>query len=149
MDGFTERFECFTTAVSRAYKCVQRIKNAETERMGLKGTHVMCLYYLGKSPDGLTASELCKLCNEDKAAVSRTILDLTEKGYITSAEADPKRKYRAKLALTESGRKRNTEIKQAIARAVDKASEGLDQTERECFYKVFFTITDNLEKLCR
>ena len=80
MNGVAEQFESFTAAVTRAYKCLQKIKNRETERMGLKGSHVMCLYYIGKTPGGLTAAELCRLCHEDKAAISRTLVDLTERG---------------------------------------------------------------------
>ena len=82
MNGVAEQFESFTAAVTRAYKCLQKIKNRETERMGLKGSHVMCLYYIGKTPGGLTAAELCRLCHEDKAAISRTLVDLTGRGYL-------------------------------------------------------------------
>ena len=89
MNGVAEQFESFTAAVTRAYKCLQKIKNRETERMGLKGSHVMCLYYIGKTPGGLTAAELCRLCHEDKAAISRTLVDLTERGYLEPDEADP------------------------------------------------------------
>ena len=141
-----EPFESFTTAVTRAYKCIQKAKKAETERMGLKGRQVMCLYYLGKSTGGLTAAELCQLCHEDKAAISRTLVDLTEMGLIAPC-ADPKRKYREKLTLTENGRVRNAQMREAIVRAVCGASEGFDEAERACFYRVFFTIIDNLEKL--
>ena len=56
-----ERFESFTTAVTKAYKSIQKIKLAETERIGLKPNYVMYMYYLGKNPEGLTPTELCKL----------------------------------------------------------------------------------------
>ena len=140
-----EQFERFTTAVTRAHKCIQKAKKAETERMGLKGRQVMCLYYLGKSAGGLTAAELCQLCHEDKAAVSRTLVDLTEMGLIAPC-ADPKRKYREKLTLTASGREKNGQLHEAIGRAVRGASEGFDEKERASFYRVFFTIIDNLER---
>ena len=39
-----ERFESFTTSVTKAYKCIQKIKRAETERMGLKANHVMYMH---------------------------------------------------------------------------------------------------------
>ena len=39
-----ERFESFTTSVTKAYKCIQKIKLAETERMGLKANHVMYIH---------------------------------------------------------------------------------------------------------
>ena len=130
MNGVAEQFESFTAAVTRAYKCLQKIKNRETERMGLKGSHVMCLYYIGKTPGGLTAAELCRL-------------------YLEPNVEEPGRKYRTRLTLTESGRKRNEQLHEAISRAVRQASEGLSDEDRACFYRVFFAITDRLEMLCR
>lgn len=143
-----ERFEAFTTSVTKAYKCIQKIKLAETERMGLKANHVMYMYYLGKNPQGLTATELCKLCIEDKAAVSRTIVDLTEKGFVKPAETDSGRKYRTKIMLTPEGKEKNKQLNEAIAIAVSNASSSLNETDRENFYRVFFYITDNLETIC-
>ena len=143
-----ERFETFTTSVTKAYKCIQKIKLAESERMGLKGNHVMCMYYLGKNPDGLTATELCKLCIEDKAAVSRTILDLTEKGLVQPSETDSRRKYRTRIVLTQEGMERNKQLNAAIAEAVSKAASSLNEADREVFYRVFCDITENLETIC-
>ena len=48
----------------------------EMTELGLKGTHVMCLFFLHHTPEGLTAAQLCQLCAEDKAAISRTIATL-------------------------------------------------------------------------
>ena len=148
MIDLIERFEAFTTSVTKAYKCIQKIKLTETERMGLKANHVMYLYYLGKNPEGLTAGELSKLCIEDKAAVSRTILDLTEKGFVKTSEEDSKRKYKTKIVLTQEGINRNKQLNEAIATAVNKASSSLNEIDRENFYRVFFYITDNLESIC-
>ena len=148
MIDLIERFEAFTTSVTKAYKCIQKIKLTETERMGLKANHVMYLYYLGKNPEGLTAGELSKLCIEDKAAVSRTILDLTEKGFVKASEEDSKRKYKTKIVLTQEGINRKKQLNEAIAKAVNEASSSLNEIDRENFYRVFFDITDNLENIC-
>ena len=148
MIEFIERFESFTTAVTKAYKCIQKIKLIETERMGLKANHVMYMHYLGKNPEGLTATELCKLCIEDKAAVSRTILDLTNKGFVKPVEPDSNRKYRTKIMLTDEGININKKFKESIAIAVNKASKNLNDLDRENFYRVFFDIIDNLEMIC-
>ena len=143
-----ERFEYFTTSVTRVYKCIQKIKISESKRLGLKANHVMYMYYLGKSDEGLTHAELCKLCIEDKAAVSRTVLDLTKKGFVKPVQTDSTRKYRTKLILTEEGKIINNQINEAIAVAVSKASKDLNESERENFYRVLFNITDNLENIC-
>ena len=143
-----ERFEYFTTLVTKTYKCTQKIKLAEAERLGLKANYVMYMYYLGKSNEGLTHTELSKLCIEDKAAVSRTVLDLTKKGFVKPVQTDSTRKYRTKLMLTEEGKNINNKINEAIAIAVNKASKDLNDSERENFYRVLFNITDNLENIC-
>ena len=143
-----ERFEYFTTLVTKTYKCIQKIKLTEAERLGLKANYVMYMYYLGKSNEGLTHTELSKLCIEDKAAVSRTVLDLTKKGFVKPVQTDSTRKYRTKLMLTEEGKNINNKINEAIAIAVNKASKDLNDSERENFYRVLFNITDNLENIC-
>ena len=143
-----ERFESFTSSVTKAYKSIQKIKIAEAEQIGLKPTHVMYMYYLGKNPEGLTHAELCKLCIDDKAAVSRAIVELTKKGFIKNSEENSNRKYRTKIVLTDEGKHINNNLNEAIAIAVNKASKNLDEVDRENFYRVFFYITDNLDEIC-
>lgn len=143
-----ERFESFTSSVTKAYKLIQKIKIAEAEQIGLKPSHVMYMYYLGKNLEGLTHAQLSKLCIEDKAAVSRAIVELTQKGFVKNSEEYPSRKYRTKIILTDEGREINNNINKAIAMAVSKASKNLDETDRENFYRVFFYITDNLDEIC-
>ena len=143
-----ERFETFTVLITRISRSIKRIKADEMANFELKGPHVSCLYYLSQR-DGMTAAELCERCDEDKAAISRTLVDLTERGYLEPNVEEPGRKYRTRLTLTESGRKRNEQLHEAISRAVRQASEGLSDVDRACFYRVFFAITDRLEMLCR
>src|SRR5699024_11963085 len=44
--GVTDRFETFVLTINRIYRCIQRIKDREMEALGLKGSHVMCLFQL-------------------------------------------------------------------------------------------------------
>ena len=148
MVEFIERFEAFTTSVTKAYKSIQKIKLSEAENIGLKANHVMYMHYLGKNKEGLTATELCRLCIEDKAAVSRIITDLTKKGFVKPAQVESERKYRTKFILTEEGIEINKKINEAISIAVNKASNELSTEDRETFYRVFFYVTDNLENIC-
>ena len=55
------RFEDFVGLISGLYKEIQRIKTSEGARLGLKGSDVMCLYYLERSKDGLTGADLAGL----------------------------------------------------------------------------------------
>ena len=75
-----ERFEVFTVLMAKIRRNVQRLKNEEVAEYNLKSPHVSCLYHLFKH-ESLTATELCELCSEDKAAISRSIVQLEKEGY--------------------------------------------------------------------
>ena len=95
-----QRFQDFITGITVCYKYIQRIKNAEMTEFGLKGIHVSCLFYLHCNPEGLTAAQLCQLCAEDKATISRIVADLRAKEYIAQSAG---KNYRAPLHLTPAG----------------------------------------------
>ena len=136
-----ERFDAFVSGITSCYKYIQRIKAMEMTEFGLKGTHVMCLYYLRQNPAGLTASQLCGLCAEDKAAISRTVSELRSQGYITTLS---KKAYRAMLTLTSAGHEIARKFDNLIEGWVCAGGDGLSDEERSDFYKVLTTVTDNL-----
>ena len=136
-----QRFDAFVSGITSCYKYIQRIKSMEMTEFGLKGTHVMCLYYLRQNPAGLTASQLCGLCAEDKAAISRTVSELRSQGYITSLS---QKAYRAMLILTSAGQEIARKFDHLIEGWVTTGGDGLSDEERSDFYKVLSTIADNL-----
>ncbi len=142
------RFENYVGAVMRSYRCIQKLKSAQSKELGLKANHVMCLYFLGKHADGLTAAELCKLCHEDKAAISRTVFDLTQKELVLPTEPSAKKKYRTVIKLTERGAELSNRLQSAIERMVKAVSDDFSEAERDTFYRMLFSITDGLEGCC-
>ena len=138
------RFHTFVSAITLCYKSIQRIKAAEMTEFGLKGTHVMCLFYLHHEPAGLTAAQLCSRCEEDKAAISRTLAELTEKGYILPAQDGGKKKYRALMQLTDAGVEIAEKVDILIAQWVTAGGAGLSDEEREVFYRTLTIIAENL-----
>ena len=136
-----DRFEAFITGVTVCYKYIQRIKTMEMTELGLKGTHVTCLFYLGNHPEGLTAAQLCQLCAEDKASVSRTVADLTARGYIAKSSS---KNYRAPLKLTAEGIEASKLLDPLIDRWVMSGGDGLTEAEREVFYRSLSRIGENL-----
>lgn len=141
----TDRFETFATTIAALNRSIQRIKARETEAVGLKTGHVMCMYVLGKEPQGLTAVELQKQCGEDKAAVSRTLSELTAKGYVRQDAPGGKRAYRAKIQLTPAGREAVAYINQRVEQALEAGSRGLSPEGRAEMYGALRLISDNLE----
>ena len=117
-------------------------------KFGLKSFHVSCLYYINKFDDGLTATELCNLCEEDKGAISRSIDYLEKDGYVKYSCDDNKKKYRAKIFLTDKGKKIADRLDVITNKAVDIGSEGLNDIDREYLYKCLEMISNNLNKYC-
>ena len=90
-----QRFEKLVTGITRIYKSIQKIKKNQMNILGLKGTHVMCLHFLSRYPEGLTATRLSQLCNEDKAGISRILADLEQKRLIRYSGQESKKKYQS------------------------------------------------------
>lgn len=143
-----ERFEKLTAGVSRIYKSIQKIKRHHMSSFGLKSTHVMCLYYLDSCPGGLTASDLCRICGEDKAGISRILSDLEQQDFIHYKGYEEGKKYRAKAILTPKGKTYAARINALIRQAVADAGKGITEEERRTFYHVLSVISDNLEQIC-
>ena len=109
------RFEDFVGLISGLYKEIQRIKTSEGARLGLKGSDVMCLYYLERSKDGLTGADLARMAGVTRAAVSRTLAHLEEGGYVEVDDSgDAAVKYRAPVRLTALGGESMLPIKNCI-----------------------------------
>ncbi len=137
-----QRFEAFVTGITTCYKYIQRIKSAEMTELGLKGTHVMCIFFLHHNHGGLTASQLCQLCAEDKAAISRTLAYLQKEGYLLTGE----KKYRTPLFLTERGKQIAQQVDGLILQWVGFGSDGLTDEDRAVFYRCLELISTNLRQ---
>ena len=139
-----DRFGSFVMGITACYKYIQRIKAAEMVDFGLKGTHVMCLFYLHRHPEGLTAAQLCQLCDEDKGAISRSITELESGSYLSVQRTDGKN-YRARICLTEKGITAAQQMESLIGNWVEAVGGNLTQQERETFYLVLEKIAGNLK----
>lgn len=143
------RFESFAICIVELYRCMQKIKDIEMKKLGLKANHAMCLYYLGKHQKGLTATELTDLCREDKAAISRTLSQLHDKGFVSCDVSDNKRSYRTSNYLTDKGKELVEKMKERIESAVFNGGDGLDDNARNNFYDSMELILSNLTKYIR
>jgi len=76
------KYEHFSLSVSRIYHDIQRIERTEMEAFGLKGPHAQTLLAMQRYPQGITAVQLCELCDKDKAAISRSVAELEEAGLV-------------------------------------------------------------------
>ncbi|MBQ2701995.1 MAG: winged helix-turn-helix transcriptional regulator [Clostridia bacterium] len=139
-----ERFTAFTVLIASISRNIRRIKTEEMSHFDLKSPHVTCLYHLYKKE--MTAKELCDVCDEDKAAVSRSIEFLELNGHLVCASTAKKR-YKAMFSLTEKGREIGKYVTERIDAVLENASAGLGGEERENLYKSLTLISNNLQKI--
>ncbi|MCM1296076.1 MAG: MarR family winged helix-turn-helix transcriptional regulator [Muribaculaceae bacterium] len=130
----------FTGSILKLNRLVQKIKNYEISKHGLKPIHVSCGYYLNKNPQGLTAKELGELSLEDKAAISRSLKFLQEKGYVKYAPYG----HNEIVQLTDEGKKLADYICERVNLAVNACSVSLTDDERSFLYKSLSDVADNL-----
>ena len=141
-----DRYELFTLLLSRIYRNIMKIKTAEMEHRGLKSTHISCIYYLYKNGNPLTAVDLCAVCEEDKAMISRAVNFLESNGYIVR-DTGNKKAYRSLLHLTDKGRETGEFISAKIEETLNKASSGLSDEDRKNLYSSLRLISDNLNDI--
>lgn len=141
------RFEQFSTSISCIYRYIQKIERVEMEKYGLKGPHAQCLLTMSRYPEGITSAKLCEACDKDKAAISRMVAELEEKGMIVRNTAGGIR-YRAQLRLTELGEAAANHVEQRARRAVEEAGAGMTDQQRVTMYAALGLIAGNLQTIC-
>ena len=142
------RFEQFASSIACIYRHVQKLERDEMAKYGLKGPHAMCLVILNRYEEGVTSTDLCKICDKDKAAISRTIsqlvnMDLVKRNCINNIN------YRTKLTLTEKGKEIADKVNGIATAAVEQAGAGLNDDDRKVFYQAMDLIATNLQNLTK
>lgn len=140
-----KRFETFTVLIAKISRNIRKIKNQEMADYDLRSPHISCLYYL-YSAEGLTATDLCERCEEDKATISRSLDYLEKNGYLTCRSKFAKR-YKSPLVLTQKGKEAGGRIANKIALVLDEISTGLTEEERLAFYRSLTIISEGLENI--
>lgn len=142
------RYEQFSFAISNIYRSIQKIEREEMDRYGLKGIYAQYLVALERFPKGLTAAQLCEICDLDKAAVSRTVAEMARRGLL-ERDAENATGYRAKLCLTEDGHKAAAYVNERAQQAVEAAGCDLTDDARMVLYTALESISARLQTICR
>ena len=137
------RYETFTTLVNSINRSIRRIKADAMRDYNLKVQHVSCLYYLYKE-EALTATELIELCDEDKAAISRSLDFLETNGYLIKGKN--KKHYNCKIVLTEKGIEVGKYISSRIEGILSTVDESIAKENRVIFYETLKIIENSLRK---
>lgn len=140
------RYEMFSSVISGIYRSIQKIERDEMVRYGYKGAYAQYLVAMNRCPDGVTSAQLCEICDKDKAAISRVVSEMEEKGLVTR-ESTNDRQYRAILRLTDEGRRAAQFVLERGQAAVDAA--GLDEESRENFYRALESVAAAVQTISR
>lgn len=140
------RLAHFAASISCIYRYIQKIERDEMIKYGLKGPHAQYLIAMSRYEDGVTAAQLCSICEKDKAAVSRAISELEQKGLVIRT-GESNTGYRAPLKLTRKGAEAAAHVHRQAEIAVEKAGVGLNDKNRAIFYSVLNLIASNLQQL--
>ena len=142
-----ERFETFTMLINRISRNIRKIKNQEMAEYHLRSAHISCLYYLYIA-DGLTATDLCERCEEDKATISRSIEYLEENGYLT-CESKTAKRYKSRIVLTDKGNEGGKKIADKINVVLSEIGATLTESERMEFYRCLNIISNDIEQVSK
>ncbi|MBQ8536518.1 MAG: MarR family transcriptional regulator [Clostridia bacterium] len=140
------RFEQFSFAISGIYRCIQKIERDEMVAYGFKGAYAQYLAAMSRFPEGVTAAQLCDICEKDKAAVSRAVAEMEDKGLLVREGTSG---YRAPLKLTAQGLDAADFVCQRAQAAVAAAGHGLTDEKRSVFYEALGLIASNLQRISR
>ena len=138
-------FETFTLLINRISRNIRKIENREMAEYNLRSPHISCLYHLYLS-DGLTATDLCERCEEDKATVSRSLEYLENGGYLV-CESKRAKRYKSPLRLTEKGKEVAKNISDKISYFLEQLSTELTEDERLELYRSLSLISKGLDKI--
>ena len=140
-----KRFEKFTVLINGINRNIRKIKNQEMAEYNLRSSHISCLYYLYQS-EGLTATDLCERCGEDKATISRSLDYLEKNGYLI-CEAKSAKRYKSPFILTGKGARIAEKIADKVAYFIEQVSVDLSEEERLQFYHSLSLISKNLDNI--
>ena len=144
----TDRFERFSYAISEISRHWHKLTAEEMAKYGLKGPHSIYLLTLVRHPEGLTAPELCQLCDRDKADVSRMMSIMEDMGLVSKQLLGSTR-YRGTFKLTDAGQEAADHVHRRAAQAVEFAGKDLTDEERDIFYASLESIVSNLRELSK
>ena len=141
------RYDKFTKLITNINRNIQKIKKVVMEQLGLKGNQVQVMFHLYKQKkEGISLTKLASICDEDKAAISRTIKELESKGFVF-VEENIDQKYRNPIKLTEKGLKVGEIVSQKIDEFFNLGRDGVLPSDIDRFYFLLNLISDNLQNI--
>lgn len=110
----------------------------------LRGSLAKYLLVMLRHRTGITATNLCLLCERNKSDASRALAELGELGLIMKISGT---RYRAKIILTERGLEIASDIATRSMQVISFAGKDISEEDREVMYSSLESISKNLEAI--
>ncbi len=141
-----DSYSLFTKLIASINRKIHRLEVEVMARFDLKRSHLSCIYYIHRE-ESVTPAELCKLCGEDKANISRALKQLEDEGYVTRAPRKTPRS-RVYMTLTEKGAEIGGMLRDEVDRVVELASGAIEKEDIRAMYRVLEAIDGQLSFAC-
>ena len=142
------RFEQFSYVISGINRHIQKIERDEMIKYGYKGAFAQYLVAIRRFPEGLTSAKLCEICDKDKAAVSRVLNEMQEKGLILRENTGDNR-YNALIKLTDEGFRAVAYVDERAEAAIEAIGNEMSDEKRAEFYATLNFIASKLQTLSK
>jgi len=124
-------------------RLARRVVNAELESLNLTGAEGDILFHLLSKRDGLSQEKLAEHLDVGKAAISRTVDSLANKGYVQrERRLDDARAYR--ITLTPAAKEAAEKIEYAYNAVYEAAMGEIDASEFQCVSALLEKVYQNL-----
>lgn len=131
--------------MSAILRSARQIVNAELKPLNLSNSEGDILFHLLSANDGISQETLADRLDIGKAAVSRTVGSLEEKGFIRRRRLpEDSRAYRVKL--TPKAQKIGERIDHAYRSVYEIALTGIDESELSRFDRFLGIVHRNLDE---
>ena len=141
-----DRFELFSTSVVKLTREVQSIKSSKMAEHGLRGPDAVCLCCLYRGKGGMTATELARAGEIDKAQVSRAMAALISRDLAVREESEG-RCSKQKYHLTAEGVRVAADVMGTIRRIERAVAKGITERELDIFYATLYKLCRNFDEL--
>lgn len=142
------RFEQFSYVISGINRHIQKIERDEMIKYGYKGAFAQYLVALRRYPEGITSAKLCEICDKDKAAISRVLTEMQEKGLILR-EIQSDHRYNALIKLTAEGLKAAAYVDERAQAAIEAVGNEMTDENRAAFYATLDFIAAKLQTISK
>ena len=142
------RFEHFSYVISGINRHIQKIERDEMIKYGYKGAFAQYLVALRRYPEGITSAKLCEICDKDKAAISRVLTEMQEKGLILR-ETQSDHRYNALIKLTAEGLKAAAYVDERAQAAIEAVGNEMTDENRAAFYATLDFIAAKLQTISK